>query len=77
MSTFVFKAMDDTYRRILGYGGDHWQTHRSAWEPEEFEARGYKVLVRDYTMSDKKRHSTITDIDPHVQMIDAIKFLDA
>lgn len=61
---------------ILGYGGDHWQTHRSAWEPEEFEKLGYKVVVRDYMMSDKKRHTTITDIDPHVQMIDAIKFLE-
>lgn len=61
---------------ILGHGGHHWQTHRSAWEPEEFEKLGYKVLTRDYTMSDKKRHTTITDIDPHVQMIDAIKFLD-
>ncbi len=60
---------------ILGYGGDHWQTHRSAWEPEEFEKLGYQVLIRDYTMSDKKRHTTITDIDPHVQMLDAIKFL--
>ncbi len=62
---------------ILGYGGDHWQTHRSAWEPEEFEKLGYKVLVRDYTMSNKQRHTTITDIDPHVQMIDAIKFLES
>lgn len=60
---------------ILGHGGDHWQTHRSAWEPEEFEKLGYKVLVRDYTMSDKKRHSAIDDIDPHIQMIDAIKFV--
>ncbi len=60
---------------ILGYGGDHWQTHRSAWEPHEFEKLGYKVLVRNYTMSDKKRHSTIIGIDPHVQMLDAIKFI--
>ena len=60
---------------ILGYGGHHWQTHRSAWQPEEFEELGYKVLVRDYMMSDAKRHSTISDIDPHIQMIDAIKFL--
>lgn len=62
---------------ILGYGGDHWQTHRSAWEPAEFESRGYTALVRDYMMSDKVRHTTITNIDPHVQMIDAIKFLDS
>jgi len=60
---------------ILGYGGDHWQTHRSAWDAEEFEKLGYIALVRDYTMSNAKRHSTITDIDLRVRMIDAIKFL--
>jgi len=61
---------------ILGYGGDEWQTHRSGWEPEEFEALGYKTLVRDYTMTNVQRHTEITDIDPHIQMIDAIKFVD-
>lgn len=60
---------------ILGYGGHHWQTHRSAWEPEEFEKLGYTVLTRDYTMSNVKRHSTINEIEPHIQMIDAIKFI--
>lgn len=67
---FIPQDMD-----ILGYGGDHWQTHRSAWEPEEFEQLGYTVLTRNYTMSNAQRHSEITDIDPHVQMIDAIKFI--
>ena len=67
---FIPQDMD-----ILGHGGDHWQTHRSAWEPEDLEKRGYKVLIRDYLMSNKKRHSTITDIDPHVQMLDAVKFI--
>lgn len=61
---------------ILGHGGDTWQTHRSGWEPEEFENLGYKTLVRDYTMSNVQRHTEITDIDPHVQMIDAIKFVE-
>lgn len=60
---------------ILGYGGDHWQTHRCGWEPKELRALGYKVLTRDYTMRDVRRHTTITDIDVNVHMIDAIKFL--
>lgn len=62
---------------ILGYGGDHWQTHRCGWEPKELRALGYKVLTRDYTMRDVRRHTTITDIDVNVHMIDAIKFLKA
>jgi len=61
---------------IQGHGADHWQTHRSAWEPEEFEAMGYRALLRDYTMSSVKRHTEVDDIDVHVQMIDAIKLLE-
>jgi len=61
---------------ILGYGGHDWQTHRSGWEIEEFEQRGYKVVVRDYTMSNVKRHTTLTDINLNIQMIDAIKFIE-
>jgi len=60
---------------ILGHGGDVWQTHRSGWEPEEFEKLGYKVLLRDYTMTNVQRHTEIKDIDPSIQMIDAIKFI--
>ncbi len=60
---------------ILGHGGDEWQTHRSGWESEEFEALGYKTVLRDYTMTNVKRHTEIDDIDPNIQMIDAIKFL--
>ncbi|OIO33349.1 MAG: hypothetical protein COZ49_01770 [Candidatus Yonathbacteria bacterium CG_4_10_14_3_um_filter_47_65] len=61
---------------IQGHDADHWQTHRSAWEPEEFEKLGFKTLIRDYTMSNVKRHTEIDDIDVHVQMIDAIKFME-
>lgn len=61
---------------ILGHGGHDVQTHRSGWEPEEFEKLGYKTVVRDYTLTNVQRHTEITDIDPHIQMIDAIKILD-
>jgi hypothetical protein len=59
---------------ILGCGGHEFQTHRCGWEVEELEQMGYKTVVRDYTMSDIKRHDTI-DVDPHIQIIDAIKFI--
>jgi 2-polyprenyl-3-methyl-5-hydroxy-6-metoxy-1,4-benzoquinol methylase len=62
---------------ITGHGGHEWQTHRSEWEPEEFERLGYKTVLRDYTMQDVQRHTEITDIDPHVTMIDAIKFIES
>jgi hypothetical protein len=60
---------------ILGHGGHEWQTHRSGWEPEEFEKLGYKTVLRDYKMSDVKRHTEI-DVHTDVQLIDAIKFID-
>ena len=60
---------------IWGHGGHEYQTHRSSWEPDEFEARGYKVVLRDYTMSDIKRHTEV-DVDPHIVMIDAIRRFD-
>jgi SAM-dependent methyltransferase len=60
---------------IWGHGGDTYQTHRSAWEPEDFAARGYQVLVRPYTMSDTKRHTEI-EVDPQISMIDAIRRFD-
>ncbi|MEQ1500201.1 MAG: class I SAM-dependent methyltransferase [Parcubacteria group bacterium] len=59
---------------ILGHGGDTYQTHRCGWEPEELEKLGYKVVVRDYMMSNAKRHSEF-DIDPSIQLMDAIKFV--
>lgn len=59
---------------ILGHGGHDVQTHRSGWEPEEFHGMGYKTVVRDYVMCDIKRH-TEKKVDPHIQMIDAIKVL--
>lgn len=61
---------------ITGHGGHQWQTHRSEWQPEEFEKIGFKTLLRDYTMQNIQRHTEILDINPHVQMIDAIKFVD-
>ncbi len=61
---------------IWGHGGDEWQTHRSGWEPEEFEKLGYKTVVRDYTLQNIRRHTEITDINQNIQMIDAIKILD-
>ena len=57
---------------ILGHGGHEFQTHRCGWEKEELEGMGYKVVVRDYMMSDAKRH-TETDVDPRIQLMDGIK----
>lgn len=59
---------------ILGYGGDYWQTHRSAWLKSDFSKLGYKVSLRKYTMSDVKRHTDFK-IDPDITLIDAIKWL--
>lgn len=60
---------------IQGHGGDEWQTHRCGWEVEEFEELGYKTLVRGYEMRDVKRHTEIDDIDPNIELIDAIKYV--
>lgn len=57
---------------ILGLGGDHLQTHRSGWEAEEFQALGYDVVERPYTLSDVRRHTTETAPRMIVQL-DAIK----
>jgi SAM-dependent methyltransferase len=59
---------------ILGHGGHEFQTHRCGWDPAELEKLGYKVIVRDYKMSNAKRHDKL-DIDPNIQLIDAIKFV--
>lgn len=59
---------------IQGHGGDKWQTHRSGWDVTDFTKRGYKTIVRDYMMQRVRRH-TKQDVDPHIQLIDAIKFL--
>lgn len=59
---------------IQGHGGDEWQTHRSGWEPEEFKDRGYEVVLRDYHMTDAKRHTEV-DVPRDVQLIEAIKFV--
>lgn len=59
---------------IWGYGGHTYQTHRCGWEPEELEGLGYNVIVRDYMMSDVKRHTEL-DVDPSIQLMDAIKFV--
>ena len=60
---------------IQGHGGDQWQTHRCGWEPKEFEDLGYKTILREYSMTDKKRHTDIDDIELDINLIDAIKFL--
>ena len=59
---------------ILGYGGDTWQTHRSAWLLDDFTERGYSAFTRDYKMTDKKRHSTL-NVSPDIKLIDAIKYV--
>ncbi|HRH26894.1 MAG TPA: class I SAM-dependent methyltransferase [Parcubacteria group bacterium] len=60
---------------IQGHGGHEWQTHRCGWEPEELEKLGYKLVIRDYTMQSVRRHTDV-DVDPNVQVMDAIKVLD-
>lgn len=59
---------------IQGHGADEWQTHRCGWEVEEFENMGYKVVVRDYEMQDVQRHTEV-EVDPHIRLIDAIKYV--
>src|SRR3989344_4710382 len=59
---------------IWGHGGHEFQTHRCGWEPKELEDLGYQVVVRDYQMSNTRRHSDL-EVDPNIQMIDAIKFV--
>jgi hypothetical protein len=59
---------------IQGHGADEWQTHRSGWESDELVKMGYKVVVRDYLMADVKRHTDL-DVDPHIQLMDAIKYI--
>lgn len=61
---------------IWGHGGHEFQTHRCGWEPGELEARGYRCILRDYRMSAVRRHTEI-DVAPDIQMIDAIKRMDA
>lgn len=59
---------------IQGHGGDKWQTHRSGWDETDFKKKGYKTVTREYVMQDVKRHSK-HKVDPHIELIDAIKFL--
>jgi SAM-dependent methyltransferase len=60
---------------IQGHGGDEYQTHRCGWDVQELESLGYICKLRDYTMQDIKRHTDIDDINPEIQLIDAIKLL--
>jgi hypothetical protein len=60
---------------IQGHGGDEWQTHRSGWDVTDFTERGYKVVEREYLMQDIRRH-TEHDVDPHIELLDAIKFVE-
>lgn len=59
---------------IQGHGGHTYQTHRCGWEIKELEDLGYSVIVRDYQMSKIKRHTDM-EVDPSIQLMDAIKFL--
>lgn len=59
---------------ITGHGGHEWQTHRCFWTEQELKDLGYQTVVRDYTMADIKRH-TEKDVDPNIQLVDAIKFI--
>lgn len=34
-------------RDVFNMGADHWQTHRSTWEPADLEAVGFDVAVWD------------------------------
>ncbi len=61
---------------IWGHGGDHWQTHRCGWSPEQLQARGFHTILRDYRMQDVRRHTTKT-VAPEVTMIYGIKFMEA
>jgi len=66
---FIPQNMD-----IQGHGGHDGQTHRSGWEVSEFKDLGYDTVVRDYTMSNVKRH-TEKDVDPEIRLIDAIQLI--
>ncbi len=59
---------------ILGLEGHEYQTHRCGWEVDELEKMGYTVLVRDYEMSNAKRHTDL-DVGTSIKLIDAIKFI--
>lgn len=59
---------------IQNHGGDEWQTHRSGWSTADFIDHGYKVLEREYLMQDMRRHTEHV-VDPHIELLDAIKFL--
>lgn len=56
---------------IQGFGADHLQTHRCGWSVKELKELGFKCVVRDYMMSDVKRH-TKQDVDPNIELIDGI-----
>lgn len=56
---------------IWGYGGHEYQTHRSSWCIEDFTNIGYKTFIRDYKMSDVKRHTEL-ETDLNIKLIDAI-----
>lgn len=53
---------------VFGLGGDEYQTHRSQWEAEDFESRGYVVVVIDNFFEEK------LGVDPRA--IIAVKRLD-
>lgn len=56
---------------IQGFGAHSLQTHRCGWNIEDLEPLGFKCIVRDYTMQDVRRHTTIT-VNPKIKLIDGI-----
>lgn len=60
---------------VQGHGGDEWQTHRCGWEVDELKKLGYLTTVRDYKMSDIKRH-TDEEVETDIKLIDAIKYIE-
>lgn len=61
---------------ILGFGAHDLQTHKCGWEPSELQNLGYTVTVRDYQMSDTKRHSSL-EVETNIQLLEAIKWLES
>lgn len=59
---------------ILGFDAHDLQTHKCGWEVQELQDLGYEVIVRDYTMSNAKRHTTL-EAKTDIQLLEAIKWL--
>ena len=58
---------------IQGFSAHYFQTHRCGFTVKELENLGFQCVVRDYRMSDAKRHSHL-EVDQNIQLIDAIYY---